>query len=614
MKVFKSYSFIIIILISIVVLAQLLRMNILDKHDNSENLIENQYNYYDAIKLSEEINSFSQKLYLILFDSRNQNDLENIQILCDYLKIDYVTASIQDENIDYSLFKTIILLQCEDKEYINTLKIFDFVKEGGNLLYLGNGSIGEDDFLTVNANNFGITKFIDIKETNDINFNTEILMGLKGYFHLDNNDIPEYYNFQYLDVEIDKYAKVHMEDDLGSPLIWEKTLDRGKILVLNIGRYNSKETRGLIAGSLTLLEDLFIYPIINSEVIFIDDFPADYKSDHELIKRNYGRNFERFIKEIWWPDMITLMKKYNLKYTGAYIQTYNDVVDGPFEYNEWTDSTTKELVRNLINHKGEVSFHGYNHQSLLYDQYSSDIYGYNSWSNEEKIIEAIDTALKNFNKIFPNYKFYTYVPPSNLLDTKAIQALRKAMPSLRTISGLYFGEIDDFGKINKDTMLQEVGVGENGIVNLPRLTSEAFLHHNSMYRIASSVTLHGLVNHFMHPDDILDPERSLNLLWKELYGKTEEFFSHINEKYPWIHKDTASTTSEKVKQYHYSKLYYDLKNNVIEIVCDNFHREISLILVTNKEVVSSWNCNYEKIGFNRYLVRLYGFKGSLEVK
>lgn len=615
MKIVKSNTLVIIILVLMLIFVQLLRMDILVSSDRSEYTINNEYVYADSVKLTEnEKNRFTPKDYLILYDPRNNNDLENVKILCDYLKIDYKIQSSRETDYSYNKYKTIIMLEHLDDSYIDLSDIFDYVKKGGNLLYLGNGNGGDRDLLKKYNEEFGILDWYDIRETNYIYFNTEILLGLIGYYDLDNNDTEDYNNFQYLDVAVEDDVKVHLEDNTGSPLIWEKNLGEGKILVLNIGRYDNKETRGIMAGAFTLLEELFVYPVINSEVIFIYDFPADYKSDHAIIKKNYGRNFERFIKEIWWVDMLTLMKKYNLKYTSAYIQTYNDEVIGPFEYNKSTDTTTRQLARELIKHGGELSFHGYNHQSLLFNQESSDVYGYKAWTSEEKIVESINSALVNFNALFPDYKFYSYVPPSNLLDIRAIPALRKAIPTLKTISGLYFGEVDDFGRPIQDTMLQEIGVNENGLVDLPRLTSESFMHDNTKYRIASSVTLHGLVNHFLHPDDILDPDRSLNLLWSDLYKETERFFSTIDELYPWLESHTASAAAEKVKQVHFSRVFYDLKGNQIEIACDNFYEEISLVLVTNKEIVFGVNCHFEKIGLNRYLVKLYESKGFLEVK
>jgi len=613
-KIKNSNILIIIVMSLLLILAQLVRLDFGVNSNKSENKVVNEYSYVNSKKLTvNEKQKFSIKRDLILYDENMDLSLNNIKVVCDYLKLDYDVASIS-QNIDLSLYKTIIMLEQTVNEYINKLSIFDYVKNGGKLLYLSNGSMGETDLLIANAQEFGIIKVYDIKETNNIYFNTDVLIGTLGELNLINNETEDYNNFEYLEVDTEEEAIIHMEEISGSPIIWEKSSGNGKIMVINTGLYEYKENRAIIAGAYSMLQDLFAYPIINSEIIFIDDFPADYKSEHLLIRENYGRDFERFIKEIWWPDMISLGGIYNLVYTSAYIQTYNDNVVGPFDYNKSTDSTTSELVSELVKYGGEVSFHGYNHQSLLYKKSSADRIGYKPWSSEDKIVESIKKSISDFNNLYPNYTFYTYVPPSNLLDDRAIPAIIKAIPSLKVISGLYFGEADDFGRKIEDIMEQEIGINQYNLVELPRVTSGSFLNDNVKFRFSSLITLHGLVNHFIHPDDILDPHRSLNMLWKELYQETEGVVVYLDMTYPWLDKETATNASEKVRQTHYSEIYFDLNGSTLQIASDNFDKEVTLILVTDKEITSSINCVYEKIGLNRYLVTMLNNMVSLEVR
>ena len=614
MRIIRSNILLIIVLGIILIFVQLLRMDILLDADSSENIVFHEYDFVNSKKMTEiEKRYFDKKSYLILYDDNNDFSLDNIKSVLDYLKVDYETAAT-NQVLELSNYETVILLEHTQNVNINNLGIFNYVRNGGKLLYLSNGSLGDKDLLIANGNDFGIKNTYDSKDSNFVYFNSEVLLGLTGELDLADNQFEDYNNFTYLEVELERDAIIHMEENSGSPLIWEKTLGQGKIMVVNIGNYNAKENRALILGSFTLLQDLIVYPIINSEVIFIDDFPADYKSEHKIIRDNYGRDFERFIKEIWWPDMVVLMKRLNLRYTTAYIQTYNDEVNGPFKYNDATDSTTKELIREVLKYEGETSFHGYNHQSLLYKQSSADKIGYNPWPGEDKIIESVGQSLSAFKELYPRYNFHTYVPPSNLLDDEAIPALLKAIPTLRTISGLYYGELYDDGTVNKDIMEQDIGVNHYGIVDLPRITSGSFLNDNVKYRFASLITTHGLVNHFIHPDDILDPDRSLNMLWNELFIETDRLFSYINETYKWIEKDTASNASEKVRQYTHTRTYYREYGKQIQIAVDNFDNEISLILKTEREIVFGTGCSFKKIGANRYLVTMYESKGHLEVR
>lgn len=611
----KSKTFIIVAIMVLLSIAQLFRMDTFVKAVVSDSLIIEEYTYEGSMKLSEEEkDSVANKKFLILYSSTYQTDVSNIEKIFDYLKADYKIVAIDKGEIDLNAFDTLILLEQLDSEYLMFHRIVDYINQGGKLIYLGNGGLGEQSVLKSNADFFGISSWREINKTNNLYFNSEILLGLIGELEMGDDPLDNYYNFEYLDTDLVHDVKIHMEDISGIPIIWELEKGNGKVMVINNGKTTSKEIRGVIVGVISLLEDLFVYPIINSQVMFIDDFPADYNANPELYKVHYGMNTDRFIKEIWWPDMVTLMQKYKLKYTGAYIENYDDKVSGAFNNNDLITNTTKELGAQLLKYGGELSFHGYNHQPLLFKEENAKINGYKSWKKPEDIISSIGKTISGFNSMFPEYKFYTYVPPSNLLDVDAISVLKRALPTMRTISGLYFGELDHYGNRNNDVFQQEIGIDPRYGVALPRISSGAFYDEDMKYSVSSVATMHGLINHFIHPDDVLDPERSLGLMWEDLYKKTDELFGTFDQKYNWIDKDIASIASEKVKQYTQGKIYYDIKGGTINILWDNFSKEASVILATDKKVISSTDCEYIKIGENRYLVKLRKNKVSLEVQ
>ena len=61
--------------------------------------------------------------------------------------------------------------------------------------------------------------------------------------------------------------------DEGVPLVWSTELGKGRIVVDNIGVYD-KVMRGFYAASYSLLGDACAYPVLNSAVFFLDDFPS----------------------------------------------------------------------------------------------------------------------------------------------------------------------------------------------------------------------------------------------------------------------------------------------------------------------------------------------------
>ncbi len=605
MKVGKGYIKLFAYVIVLLIFIQLFRMDIIFSTDSIENIITNEYNIVKATKLSEEQkDGYNKNNFLIIYNEKNK-ELTNISITLDYLNIDYEMMKSTEVDRIYDDYNTIIMIEDDLNNIIDLDRIMAYVSNGGKIVYLIDSIIQEGENVTKYADSaFGITKTGMTKETNAVYFNSEVLSGVYGELNLDEFDDMKYTEFRFLELAVADDSIVHMETNNGTPLIWSIDYYEGEIMVLNLGNYEGKEFRGVLTGAISLLGEFFIYPIINSQVVFLDDFPADYNANPEILKTNYGRNTERFILDIWWPDMVKLISKYKLIYTGVYIETYNDKVSGPFENNKYILSATKRLTSDLLKYNGEIAFHGYNHQSLLFNEASANPYGYKVWENGSDIVEAINTSTSYFNHVYPNYNFTAYVPPSNLLDEDAIPSLLKAIPSIKNISGVYYTVSDDNGKILEEVFTQEFDVDEKFGTSLPRVTSGAFYNEATRYSMASALTLHGIVNHFVHPDDVQDPYRSKGLLWEELYLETDKLFGAINQYYGWLEKSKASYAAEKVKQYVNIDAFYLEEDNRITIRLDNLQHEASLILATYKDITFSNNCEYEKIDNFRYLIKM----------
>lgn len=65
--------------------------------------------------------------------------------------------------------------------------------------------------------------------------------------------------------------------DAGAPLIWSNDCGSGRTVVCNIGVYD-KVMRGFYAAAISLLGDATAYPVINSAVFYLDDFPSPVPS------------------------------------------------------------------------------------------------------------------------------------------------------------------------------------------------------------------------------------------------------------------------------------------------------------------------------------------------
>ena len=65
--------------------------------------------------------------------------------------------------------------------------------------------------------------------------------------------------------------------------------------------FNEKSNRGILAAIFSSFNNIDIYPIMNTKINFIDDFPSPIPDGtSEEIYEEYGLRIRRFYKEVWW--------------------------------------------------------------------------------------------------------------------------------------------------------------------------------------------------------------------------------------------------------------------------------------------------------------------------
>ncbi len=349
-----------------------------------------------------------------------------------------------------------------------------------------------------------------------------------------------------LSVRLSDDCTVHMEtaDERRIPLLWERPLGDGRVMVFNATLTGEKANRGLALCALMALEDAVVYPIINAGMVFIDDFPAPQPdgTDERLMK-DFGYGIQGFYRNHWWPDMKRLVWKYGVRYTGVLVETYNDRVEPPFEPDTEDRSLLRYYSSELIHSGGEIGLHGYNHMPLCSDGFVYSGEDYTTWPSKENMALALQELYRYGHKALPEAAFATYVPPSNYLSAVGQEVLLETLPQIRTISGLYLSET------GVDALVQEFTEERTGSVSVPRITSgfsmDAYIHLVE----AQELLLHGVFSHFIHPDDVLDERRSGGLGWTELYEDFSQSLEQLSLAYPKLRYSTASEGAAAVQRF-----------------------------------------------------------------
>lgn len=365
--------------------------------------------------------------------------------------------------------------------------------------------------------------------------------------------------------------------DAGTPLIWSNDCGSGHTVVCNIGIYD-KVMRGFYASAVSLLGDATAYPVINSAVFYLDDFPSPVPSgDGTYIKRDYGLSIADFYTKVWWPDLQKLAQKYGIRYTGVMIENYEDAVNQTEPARQPDTTQFRYFGGMLLQMGGELGFHGYNHQPLaLWDTDYGTLYDYKTWKNKETLVASLNELIAFQDEVLPNAHGSVYVPPSNILSVRARKLIGTDVPRIKTIASTYFEDGTDLPYV------QEFGVASDGIVEQPRIISGGMVDDSYMRLAAvSELNMHYVSTHFMHPDDLLDPDRGAKEGWEIYKGGLVDYLEWLTKSAPDLRRQTGSECSGAIQRFSSVTVSVDTSADAWTLSLGNFHDEAWLMFRAN---------------------------------
>jgi hypothetical protein len=512
---------------------------------------------------------------LLLYDSEGfagEEHVETVMETLDNLRVKYDTYDVASgATIRVRDYETIIIAFLEIGKLQQTLfTIIDYVEDGGKVLF----SIRPEPsayFSAIYRKLGMVSKSNDFISTEGIIFTSNVIPGVEGRSFGKDFIFSNSYA-----VELEDECKVHAitADVYEIPLLWECDFGEGRFVFINSDQFNNKSSRGVLAVAYTRLHEVFVYPVINSSVFFIDDFPGPIREGAlELITEQYGRDVQSFLVNIWLRDLLQISRKYGIKYTGSLIETFNDEVVPPF--SKQSDIERHQYFGGLIyENKGEIGLLGYNHVPLcLKEENINQASNYPGWPSTESMELAIFELFSFGKELFPDGEFSTYIAPSNTLCPTARQWLPMALPELQVISSYYLPDEDGV------LFVQEFSESADGIVNFPRISFGYDPPSYVRWAAINELGLHYVNSHFFSPNDVLSDAETLQRGWETLRVEFEDYVSVIRETNPGLRNVTAKEGAMAVQRYSRMALKTELiEEGKLVISLGNFYDEAWLML------------------------------------
>ncbi|WP_276354073.1 DUF2194 domain-containing protein [Cohnella caldifontis] len=548
----------------------------------------------------------SESPFCLAYDSDNEGSAEieaNVEKVLQYMKkpsavFDLSLKPLQTAGCQAVIASTPALGKLGDPD-----RLSEYVENGG-YMFLTQPVDADDSYYRLYRKLGIVNSGSPITDIPGIKLTSPILIGSQG-FEIDDPSITN----SLMAVELEPNSKVLATTAAGQPLIWEHAYGKGKFMVFNGTMLQEKTSRGLIAGGIGLLIPDFVYPVFNSKVMFIDDFPAPIpQGKNEQIYHDYRMDIPAFFHSVWWPDMLKAAKKYDFRYSAVLIESYQDRVEPPFENP--SDQDRKGLIsygREVIKSGGEIGLHGYNHQSLQTLESTAEEFGYKAWGSVDEMAASVGEALAYFRSAFPQYDMVTYVPPSNVLSAEGREALKRSWPDLAVLSSLYGEDASGLAYV------QEYEIASDGILEMPRVSSGYLDSAYDRWADANALTSLGLYSHFLHPDDLLDPARSQYLNWERLYKQYSGILQRVESSYPWLRSMTATEAALDMSDVLTSKVDWHRSGKTLYGTIDPFNRPEYFVLRTDKKFGKLQGCDVRKIDEGTYLIRAVQSQFNMEL-
>lgn len=547
---------------------------------------------------------------LVLYDSRNADKnmgllVDNLYATLDSMRVKYDTFDVaSSENVDLTKYHTVVFAVLDLSVLGSQASTIMSWEEGGGKVLFAIRPDPSPAFELIYRKLGIVSSSGGLVATKGIEFVTDLFPGAKGkklgLSFINGSSYP---------VELKSDCHIHLisGDENKIPLLWRCDNGNGRVVFINSDQFGDKAARGVIGAAYTLLEDIFVYPVINSSVLYIDDFPAPLpEGSNEYITKYYDMDTATFYRDIWWPAMQDLAVKYDIRYTGGMIETYTQNVNPPLD-KQLEPETHKYFGRSLLATGGEIIFHGHNHVPLCTaDNDVNPSNDYPSWPDIEAEQLAMSEVYTYANSVFPDYRIVGYMPPSNILCSDSRAWLPLVVPDLKFIASIYIPDED------AQEYVQEFTEASDGIIEFPRVISGYDMDDEYMQWAAiNEISLHYVNSHFLHPDDLLDPARGAERGWPELRDQYDIFLNWLKVSAPGLRNMTASEGAMAVQRFARLAMETQYNKGTLEISLGNFYDESWLMLRSASKPLSVDGGEITQVTSELYLIKATKSKISI---
>ncbi len=328
------------------------------------------------------------------------------------------------------------------------------------------------------------------------------------------------------------------EDASGAvPLWWRCRIGQGEVSVFQAFEFADRAFLGFVIQAVLDAAGTWAMPVLASAVEFVDDCPLPMAG---RVIPGVGRPDIDFYSNDFYGMLLEARERLGIRPTFLAVFSYGDEVRGPFgsPFAGTTAASALHLARRVVADDFPVGLHGMNHLSPALSGGVS-----RPFPDAAALDEWFASARDAFREVFGIEDGpVVFVPPNNYLDAAGKRALGRALPDLRVLSAVFAGSgvetVQDFA-VDPDLP---------GVVDFPRTWAGHVLAGEALVQMVNGLLALSVSSHFIHPDDVLDPERSGGRSWEALRRGFLEGAAEVRRRFPFLRERTVEEAAEDVRR------------------------------------------------------------------
>lgn len=493
-----------------------------------------------------------------------QDIYRNVCQLMEDLKVSWsAEEKLEEEDLQDS---QAVVVFCDDvlSRYVDLQLITAFIQAGGKVVLAAGVAEGYQDVY--------LQPVLGIVE--------KTVKGAYSQFRVANDffplqdDVMTYDGFNasiWMDVKND--AEIFIQDyEKEVPIVYTYPYGSGKTLIINATFLNDSRCMGVLTAGLGELLDEFVYPMLGTECVFLDNFPIVTYVNDAVCMKLYGRTTEAFVRDVVWPVFQGIAVRHEIKYTSSVLSVSGE----PDVFPAISESLFNTLGKSALQYNGEM------------------VYAAECLNADELYLN--ESFIQNFDETFKNYRIEALVMVNGEDIPEAVTALGRDMKAVR-------------GKISADNEPGRMAVLKDYVV-FPEATSGIRLDEGNMFAIASILSSHGMVSHTFDVNRFIVVDENV-AGWDLDKEQLAEYEKRVFSKTDYLQKVSLSETTNILKSYLGMEYAWEKNGNTITVSANRMIEGQPFWVRTKGKIVKAEGAEYVMVADGYYCVRLNGTSAKL---